>query len=64
MLSGVINMVIRYTPLPALSVRIVIIPDVFIAGRERESEKFYISVNYRYLIRGSRRVLYPIKKKE
>ena len=35
-LSGAIEMVIRYIPLPASTVRIIIIPDVSIASRERE----------------------------
>jgi len=34
-LSGAIEMVIRYIPLPASTVRIIIIPDVFIVGRGR-----------------------------
>jgi len=46
-LSGAIEMVIRYIPLPASTAKITIIPDVSIAGREREYAVSYTSGSYR-----------------
>ena len=48
-LSGAARTAIRYTPLPASTVRTIIIPDVFAAGRETLCEGSHARGSYRFL---------------